>query len=171
MKSTRRVAQRNTKRRPSSVLNCEAKRRTIKMAKNPIGRRLGIGHAGMTCQNEPTLENCEAKKETIKMAKNPIGNHKGLGGMTCQQPISHDSFHSACKTKETTDGQSTSEQVRKNQRTNPQQQNVYAIQHFLNPCVSVAKNVRTKKGNPLPKDHTRKQLHSSNMDPSTGRVF
>ena len=32
--------------------------------------------------------------------------------MTCQQPISHDLFHSACKIKETTDEQSTSEQVR-----------------------------------------------------------
>ena len=28
-----------------------------------------------------------------------------------------------------------------NQRTNLQQQNVYAVRHVLNPCVSVAKNV------------------------------
>ena len=122
------------------------------MAKNPIGRSLGIGHRGKTCQNEPPSENCEAKREAIKMAKNPIGNHKGLGighrgktcqnepppekqsiyehiyeqrdkqckeektfcesGMTCQQPISHDSYHSAYKIEETTDEQSISDKVR-----------------------------------------------------------
>ena len=42
----------------------------------------GIGHGGMTCQNDHPSEelsnasNCEAKEEVIKMAKNPIGNTK-----------------------------------------------------------------------------------------------
>ena len=92
------------------------KRETIKMAKNPIGNHkgLGIGHRGKTCQNEPPSEKQSIYEHIYEQRDKQCKEEKTFceSGMTCQQPISHDSYHSACKIEETTDEQSISEQVR-----------------------------------------------------------
>ena len=59
------------------------------MAKNPIGRSLGTGHCGMTCQNEPPSENCDIEKDAIKKVKNSIEKSLGIGscGRTGQNEL------------------------------------------------------------------------------------
>ena len=86
------------------------------MAKNPIGNHkgLGIGHRGKTCQNEPPSEMQSIYEHIYEQRDKQCKEEKTIceSGMTCQQPISHDSYHSACKIEETTDEQSISDKVR-----------------------------------------------------------
>ena len=121
----------------SSASNCEEKKETIKtkrrlseetlksgeelrsqqskMAKNPTGNHkgLGIGHSGMTCQNEPPSEKQNIYEHIYEQRDKQCKKDKSFceSSMTCQQPVSHDSYHSACKIEETTDEQCISKKV------------------------------------------------------------
>ena len=115
----------------SNVSNCEEKKETIKikrrpskesiksgeelrsqqskMAKNPTGNHkgLGIGHSGMTCQNEPPSEKQSIYEHIYEQRDKQCKEDKSSceSSTTCQQPVSHDSYYSVCKIKETTDKQ------------------------------------------------------------------
>ena len=83
------------------------------MAKNFIenNKGQGTGHRGKTCQNEPPSEKQSIYEHLYEQRDKQCKQDKSSceSSTTCQQPVSHDSYYSVCKIKETTDEQGTSE--------------------------------------------------------------